>query len=191
MTRNYIAKLGRLASRGLTARGLAASSATYRMPFSRASNTAAARLTFRSHFSTSPQLAKPLEPDVLKAARPADLTDAEYHELADDYLDQLLAQYEKQQDDSGHIDVEYSAGVMHVNIPEIGEYVLNKQPPNKQIWLSSPKSGPKRYDYVVLSEGQDQKQDTASGGWYYLRDGTSLTELLVEETGIDPIVPPV
>jgi frataxin len=27
-----------------------------------------------------------------------------------------------------------------------GTYVLNKQPPNQQIWLSSPISGPKRFE---------------------------------------------
>jgi len=48
--------------------------------------------------------------------------------------------------------------------------VINKQPPNKQIWLSSPISGPKRYDY---SPEQDE--------WVYLRDGNSLDALLNEE----------
>lgn len=74
---------------------------------------------------------------------------------------------------------------MNILIPEVGTYVINKQPPNKQIWLSSPKTGPKRYDYVIVSEGQNAKQDTASAGWYYLRDGTSLDELLYSETGVN------
>lgn len=34
----------------------------------------------------------------------------------------------------------------------VGTYVLNKQPPNKQVWLSSPVSGPKRYDWVATAE---------------------------------------
>ena len=80
---------------------------------------------------------------------------------------------------------------MNISIAEIGTYVINKQPPNKQIWLSSPVSGPKRFDYVVVSDGQHQKGGTASGGWVYLRDGTTLDEILREETGIDPEEPPV
>lgn len=68
---------------------------------------------------------------------------------------------------------------------EVGTYVINKQPPNKQIWLSSPKTGPKRYDYVIVGEGQHEKQDTATGDWVYLRDGTSLNDLLLKELGID------
>lgn len=69
-----------------------------------------------------------------------------------------------------------------------GVYVINKQPPNKQVWLSSPLTGPKRYDWVVVSEDQNSKQDTAVGAWIYLRDGSSLTELLRKEidVNIDP-----
>lgn len=70
-----------------------------------------------------------------------------------------------------------------------GVYVINKQPPNKQIWLSSPKSGPKRFDYVMLGDGQQDKQDTASGDWIYLRDGSKLTDILHDELGVDITVP--
>ena len=77
--------------------------------------------------------------------------------------------------------------------PPLGTYVINKQPPNKQIWLSSPISGPKRYDYVVLSEGQDSKEGTGAGDWVYLRDMSSLSSLLLTEVGLDlsdPLPPP-
>lgn len=49
-----------------------------------------------------------------------------------------------------------------------GTYVINRQTPNKQIWLSSPDSGPKRYDFI-------NKQ------WIYKHDGKSLYQLLDEE----------
>jgi frataxin len=78
----------------------------------------------------------------------------------------------------------HQAGVLTLTFPPNGTYVLNKQPPNKQIWLSSPITGPKRYDYVLLSEGQDAKEGTGRGEWVYLRDGSSLTELLEKEIGI-------
>lgn len=80
---------------------------------------------------------------------------------------------------------------MNVAIASIGTYVINKQPPNKQIWLSSPISGPKRFDYVIVSDSQHQKEGTATGGWVYLRDGTTLNEILLGETGIDPGEPPL
>ncbi|KAF7284339.1 hypothetical protein GWI33_022321 [Rhynchophorus ferrugineus] len=44
-------------------------------------------------------------------------------------------------------DVSYGAGVLTIDLGKFGTYVINKQSPNKQIWLSSPTSGPKRLDY--------------------------------------------
>lgn len=66
-----------------------------------------------------------------------------------------------------------------------GTYVLNKQPPNKQIWLSSPFSGPKRYDWVLLGESMHQKEGGGTGHWVYLRDESSLEGLLKKELSIE------
>jgi frataxin len=120
-------------------------------------------------------------------------------------MDKLLTRLEVLQDSREEVDVEFSvsyppfspsstytrltnpqSGVLTLSLgPHIGTYVINKQPPNKQIWLSSPKTGPKRYDYVVFGEGQHEKQDTATGDWVYLRDGSTLNDLLMDELGID------
>ncbi|KAI1084820.1 mitochondrial chaperone Frataxin [Whalleya microplaca] len=180
-----LAKLGRLTTRAYAARGGTVVRAA-RITAAQTRDLYRQRMTTpqRSLFSTSSRAAAPLAPEVLKTTKPAPMTEVQYHELADDYLETLLQKYEEMQDERGDIDVEYSSGVMTVKIPARGTYVLNKQPPNKQIWLSSPASGPKRYDYVVLSEGQHQKQETGRGGWVYLRDGTTLDELLLEETGV-------
>lgn len=66
-----------------------------------------------------------------------------------------------------------------------GTYVLNKQPPNKQIWLSSPHSGPKRYDWCIASDGQGDKEGTGTGHWVYTRDQTTIDQLILEELGVD------
>jgi frataxin-like iron-binding protein CyaY len=72
--------------------------------------------------------------------------------------------------------------------------VLNKQPPNRQVWLSSPISGPKRYDWVITSDSQQHKSESTvdsgddgqtGGKWIYLRDGTSLSDLLKKELGVE------
>ena len=54
--------------------------------------------------------------------------------------------------------------------------MVNKQPPNRQMWLSSPISGPRRFDWVV---------DEAGGRWICLRGGSEvgLGELLRRELG--------
>lgn len=63
--------------------------------------------------------------------------------------------------------------------------MLNKQPPNRQIWLSSPISGPKRFDWVVAQEGLNAKEGSGQGDWVYLRDGSSLSEIVKKELDVE------
>ncbi|KAK7948540.1 uncharacterized protein PG986_009426 [Apiospora aurea] len=185
MSRSSFAGLGRLAGRTLQGRVAGASTSTrFLLPQKARTTSTPAAPVSRALFSTTSRSAKPLTPDQLKTAKPYEITDQRYHELSDAYLNHLLAHLEERQDNSDDIDVEYSSGVMNVRTKH-GVYVINKQPPNKQIWLSSPQTGPKRYDWVVISEDQSAKQDTAVGSWVYLRDGSSLTELLRDEIDVD------
>ncbi|CAF9924420.1 MAG: hypothetical protein GOMPHAMPRED_003629 [Gomphillus americanus] len=69
------------------------------------------------------------------------------------------------------------SGVLNLVFPPAGTYVINKQPANQQIWLSSPISGPKRYDFVRDGDGK--------GLWVYLRDGSTLTTLLNDELSLE------
>jgi frataxin len=93
----------------------------------------------------------------------------EYHKVSDQtfeiLLDELDDFFENNRIMEAEVDEE--AGVMQINCSE-GTYVINKQPPTKQIWLSSPISGPKRFD---LHDGQ----------WISLRDNIKLSELLQDE----------
>ncbi|KAE8218897.1 hypothetical protein CF319_g7308 [Tilletia indica] len=79
-------------------------------------------------------------------------------------------------------DVEYSSGVLNLRLgPQHGTYVVNKQPPNKQIWLSSPSSGPKRFDYEVGREGGEGER------WVWRKGGgepVSLKGLLEGELAV-------
>jgi len=129
----------------------------------------------------------PPEPNVEPThhiSEPTPIEDDEYHTQADRYLDAVVGRAEELQEKREDVDVEYSAGVLSITFPPNGTYVLNKQPANKQIWLSSPITGPKRFDWVIAGEGMQHKEGTATGDWMYLRDGTSLTELLRQELGI-------
>lgn len=67
------------------------------------------------------------------------------------------------------IDISLEAGVLTIDCGENGVFVLNKQTPNRQIWLASPVSGPFRYNY------------TPSGEWLSTRDGYSLQSRLKAE----------
>ncbi|KAF8203285.1 Frataxin [Pholiota molesta] len=96
----------------------------------------------------------------------------EYHALADKTMEELLETLEELVDSEGHPDyeVDYHSGVLTLKLGSHGTYVINKQPPNKQIWLSSPLSGPKRYDH-----------NDETGEWFYARDGHTFDGLLTEE----------
>ncbi|EAU35815.1 hypothetical protein ATEG_04013 [Aspergillus terreus NIH2624] len=138
--------------------------------------------------SSDPPAPHPQSHNVAGAAthvtEPSPLTDQEYHEYAEHYLNVLQTEVERAQEDGSDMEAEYSAGVLNISVPGVGTYVLNKQPPNKQIWLSSPISGPKRYDWVVMGDQMHEKQDTrpfVNGQWIYLRDGSNLTDLLNSE----------
>ncbi|XP_052826131.1 frataxin, mitochondrial isoform X2 [Octopus bimaculoides] len=95
----------------------------------------------------------------------------EYDRIAEETLESLLELIESFEDIENcpeGFDVSYSNGVLSIYLADNGTYVLNKQSPNQQIWLSSPISGPKRYDFI-------------GNKWIYKRDGTSLHNLLQKE----------
>ncbi|KAJ1728171.1 Mitochondrial matrix iron chaperone [Coemansia biformis] len=92
--------------------------------------------------------------------------------MADATMDQLVQFLEDVGDriEIEDFDVEYSQGVLTLTIGGTGTYVINKQPPNKQIWLSSPVSGPERYDFDLV-------KDT----WFCRHTDESLGTLLARE----------
>ncbi|KAL8856193.1 MAG: hypothetical protein Q9178_007231 [Gyalolechia marmorata] len=142
-------------------------------------------------------------PSPTASSTPEPISIDQFHRLADQYIDNLISKLEELQEERRDVDCEYSAGVLNLDFPPAGTYVFNKQPPNKQIWLSSPISGPKRYDYVLIPSSSPETSETSAGGdgaarsgvasegqekkadWVYLRDGSTLSELLKEELDID------
>lgn len=100
-----------------------------------------------------------------------DISIEQFHKISNDTLEIILDNYERLGERYSGVDVELSQGVLSLDLPPNGSYVINKQPPNKQIWSSSPLSGPKRFDLV-------------NGKWTYLRDGTTLGDDLRTETKI-------
>ncbi|KAM5298366.1 frataxin, mitochondrial [Ctenodactylus gundi] len=103
---------------------------------------------------------------------PGSLDETSYERLAEETLDSLAEFFEDLADQPFTLedyDVSFGSGVLTVKLGgDLGTYVINKQTPNKQIWLSSPSSGPKRYDWTGKN-------------WVYSHDGTSLHELLTAE----------
>ncbi|KAG0425826.1 hypothetical protein HPB47_027023 [Ixodes persulcatus] len=100
------------------------------------------------------------------------MSEVEYEAITKETLESLAERFDEILEDVQDIpeaDLALSDGVLTLHLgPRIGTFVINKQTPNRQIWLSSPVSGPKRYDFV------DDK-------WIYKRDGVPLHRLLAEE----------
>ncbi len=57
-----------------------------------------------------------------------------------------------------------------------GTWVLNKHNVTKQLWFSSPKSGPSKYSYV-MQNGQNMGE---GGVWVNERDGTSRLSAILQ-----------
>ncbi|XP_042682667.1 frataxin, mitochondrial [Centrocercus urophasianus] len=100
------------------------------------------------------------------------LDETTYEKLAEETLESLADFFEDLTDKPftpEDYDVSLGSGVLTVKLGgDMGTYVINKQTPNRQIWLSSPTSGPKRYDWTGRS-------------WVYSHDRVSLHELLSKE----------
>ena len=68
------------------------------------------------------------------------MTEPQFHQVTDDMLhhlqDHIECYVEDLQDDD--CDVVYDSGVLTINLGSHGIFVVNKQTPNRQIWLSSP-----------------------------------------------------
>lgn len=196
MSRTSIPKLARAASHSLRQRTL--TSAPRLLTLRQTSQQAPRILSIPRirAFSTTSIAPKGLSPEsenpqptatepTSGAPKAANISDEQYEELSNEYIDLIVEKLEQLQEEKENVDVEYSSGVLTLKFPPAGTYVINKQPPNKQIWLSSPISGPKRYDYAIWSEGQDSKEGTGAGSWVYLRDSSTLADLLETELGID------
>ncbi|CAG9322162.1 YFH1 [Blepharisma stoltei] len=93
------------------------------------------------------------------------LNENQYSKVSAAFLDKIAEQCEELE---CFEDVELSDGVVTLKCKEEKTYIINKQSPNKQIWLSSPISGPKRYDFV-------------NNGWVNATDGHKLIDLLSKE----------
>jgi frataxin len=107
-------------------------------------------------------------------------SEADFHYLADETLDAIQDAMEElfeeiSSDDEHELEVNCASGVLTIALPPHGTWVINKQTPNRQLWWSSPISGPRRYEYD-------------NGQWVFTRsmdeDGlakSTLTDALREE----------
>jgi frataxin len=118
-------------------------------------------LSCRSLSSPAAPLPPPLHPP---------LTEAQFHALADATLEALELGVTALEEAVPGFDLSHAMGVLTLRLGDKGTYVLNKQAPNRQIWWSSPVSGPRRYAW-----------DAQARAWVNTRDGHRMLEALEAE----------
>ena len=67
------------------------------------------------------------------------MNQVEFERRAAQALESLFEQIDEQLGD--WLDVEMAGGILQIGLPDGGAYVINKHAPNREIWLSSPRSG--------------------------------------------------
>ncbi|KAG5500176.1 hypothetical protein JIQ42_04511 [Leishmania sp. Namibia] len=102
-------------------------------------------------------------------------TDVKFNTAADELLELVETKVDAL-DSAAVEDVSCSGGVLTLETTDRGTFILNKQAPNVQLWLSSPISGPHHYDMVtVTQDGHEQVS------WKSDHDGHDLVEKLNSE----------
>ncbi|MBM3546742.1 MAG: iron donor protein CyaY [Alphaproteobacteria bacterium] len=99
------------------------------------------------------------------------LDEPSFARLAGETLKYLLATIEDALAD--HLDIDLEGGILTIRLEAGGIYVINKQAPNRQIWLASPVSGAWHFDF---REGPGK-----AGRWVATKGGAKLSELLSRE----------
>ncbi|MBM3567536.1 MAG: iron donor protein CyaY [Alphaproteobacteria bacterium] len=96
------------------------------------------------------------------------LEESRFVRLASGFIDRAAEAIEDAAADRAEVDLQ--GGILTVAIEGVGQYVLNRHGPMRQLWLSSPRSGASHYDY-----------DQASGRWRDSRGGPDLASRWREE----------
>ena len=96
------------------------------------------------------------------------MDESTFETLAEETLEHILEVLDDHLAD--HLDADVQGGVLTVDLDAGGQYVINAHRPNRQIWMSSPKSGATHFEF-----------DEASGHWVSTRGGAHLDAMLAEE----------
>mmetsp|Transcript_17888 Transcript_17888/g.33640 ORF Transcript_17888/g.33640 Transcript_17888/m.33640 type:complete len:186 (+) Transcript_17888:87-644(+) len=89
----------------------------------------------------------------------------DFHHLADTELELMMDSLGVIEDTLDDVDISFSQGILNIDLGDRGCWVINKQTPNRQIWWSSPLTGPRRYDYEPASA-----DGSRPAGWYVLKN---------------------
>jgi|TARA_B110000090_G_C13237556_1_gene391184 frataxin len=108
------------------------------------------------------------------------MTESEFDDQADEFLEDLMDDLEVLESTAGpEFEIDYAMGVLTLVLNEDTTYVINKQRPNRQVWMSSPTSGPRRFEL-------DEEDGNA---WVDVRSRDNLLDVMKGE--LKELVPDV
>ncbi|GAB5367751.1 hypothetical protein AAMO2058_001258000 [Amorphochlora amoebiformis] len=92
----------------------------------------------------------------------------EFNAVSEDLFD--ILQESLEDDELPFEDMEFSSGVLSL-VTEQGVWIVNKHSASRQVWLSSPKSGPSKFEYNKETQKWVSERE----------DKTAMHDLLVRE----------
>jgi frataxin len=109
------------------------------------------------------------------------MDDSSFEKLAGRTIEGLFEALDDAIGDRAEIDLE--GGILTIELEDGGQYVINRHGPNRQIWLSSPKSGAWHFERKGDDEG-GPKGGGKGGAWVSTRGSERLDAVLGAEFGI-------
>ena len=98
------------------------------------------------------------------------LDENQFSTLADRLIERIADAVE---DALERADADIQSGILTITLPGIGQWVINKHAPNREIWVSSPKSG--AFHFTLTGEA-----------WVSTRDASvAMMPLLSAELGVE------
>ena len=102
------------------------------------------------------------------------MSEVDFEALADSLMSTLEGTLDRVTPQLNPEEISCAYGVLTMDLGKRGTWVINKQTPNKQIWWSSPLSGPRRFAY-----------DSTTKRWHWTRDhAITLGSLLSTELAV-------
>lgn len=143
-------------------------------PICKVAVTKCEKRTFRKSLQRTTHRQFCVDAGLAGALQPENWPEHEFVKVAEtclEHLSEIVSDYGyNSKSGPSDFDIEFSQGVLTINLGDEGTYVLNTQTPNRQIWLSSPSSGPWRFAW-----SSTRKE------WISTRDGHTLASRMTDE----------
>jgi frataxin-like iron-binding protein CyaY len=110
-----------------------------------------------------------------------DTTEEEFDHHIHHTFDIIQERLEQSDCEDENVDINYIDGVLKIVIPDIGIWILSRHSATKQLWLSSPISGPSKYNFHRSASDKGPTSSSNAGHWKNERDESILLHNLLKK----------